>query len=574
MKPRVKRMVLAMVLSLMLVVGLFPISIFAAGSVPEGIWTNYAAENFAGGTGAKDDPYQIATAEQLAKLAKDTNDDPELYYNVYFQLTDNIDLSTHRWIPIGMRLWTTGLHVSFQGYLDGNSKIISGLYVDESANGHYAGLFGSIIKATNSDDYAIKNLTIQEAYIKTSNAGQKGDQQTSYAGILVGFCTVNNGPASFDNINVSGTIEAPTSVGGMAGISIGATYRNCTSDVTIISDKGVIGGFVGEAQSGSYINCTSKGSINGGWAVGGFAGIMSWSGNENTVGPRVDHCASQTAVSAWDWNTGGFAGWIEGMKDTQISNCYAYGDVENTITGDRPKTGGFVGTSSSTTVIANSHFSGKVTTQHAIISAGGFVGYDEGGNISKSSFDNALNPNIESVGESLTPGTNDIEAAPTQKVLSNICEDYYNGHDYSTDWTVDKEPTCGEVGSKSHHCTRCAEKLDITEIPTLSHNAKKIEAKAATATENGNIVYWYCPVCGKYFSNDDLTKEITLEDTIIWAIDSSKPSSPSAPSNKLDGTTNPVTGDSSNSFSWIILMFAAGIALTGAIIYTKKRKVQ
>ena len=43
------------------------------GNAPDGIWTDSAATTFAGGSGTKDDPYQIATPEQLAKLAADVN---------------------------------------------------------------------------------------------------------------------------------------------------------------------------------------------------------------------------------------------------------------------------------------------------------------------------------------------------------------------------------------------------------------------------------------------------------------------------------------------------------------------
>ena len=40
------------------------------------------------------------------------------------------------------------------------------------------------------------------------------------------------------------------------------------------------------------------------------------------------------------------------------------------------------------------------------------------------------------------------------------------GHAWSTEWTVDVEPTSETAGSKSHHCTRCDEKKDVTEIPS------------------------------------------------------------------------------------------------------------
>ena len=51
-----------------------------------------------------EDPYQIATAEQLAKLANDVNGGTS-YDNTYFVLTSDIDLSAHRWKPIGISIW-------------------------------------------------------------------------------------------------------------------------------------------------------------------------------------------------------------------------------------------------------------------------------------------------------------------------------------------------------------------------------------------------------------------------------------------------------------------------------------
>ena len=39
------------------------------------------------------------------------------------------------------------------------------------------------------------------------------------------------------------------------------------------------------------------------------------------------------------------------------------------------------------------------------------------------------------------------------------------GHSFSTEWTVDVEATETTPGSKSHHCTVCGEKTDVTEIP-------------------------------------------------------------------------------------------------------------
>lgn len=59
------------------------------------------------------------------------------------------------------------------------------------------------------------------------------------------------------------------------------------------------------------------------------------------------------------------------------------------------------------------------------------------------------------------------------------------GHDFKTDFSVDKEPTVTEKGSKSKHCSRCGEKAEVTEIPMLE---KKLVNPGATDGENDVVV--------------------------------------------------------------------------------------
>lgn len=57
---------------------------------------------FAGGSGTQEDPYQIATADQLMALSAAVNDgSANGYPGQYFVLTDDIDLSGAAWQPIG-----------------------------------------------------------------------------------------------------------------------------------------------------------------------------------------------------------------------------------------------------------------------------------------------------------------------------------------------------------------------------------------------------------------------------------------------------------------------------------------
>ena len=72
-----------------------------------------------------------------------------------------------------------------------------------------------------------------------------------------------------------------------------------------------------------------------------------------------------------------------------------------------------------------------------------------------------------------------------------------SGHDYSTDWTVDKEAGCEAAGSKSHHCKRCDSRKDETEIPAAGQtwNDGAITTKP-TCTDDG-VKTFTCKSCGK-----------------------------------------------------------------------------
>ena len=90
-----------------------------------------------------------------------------------------------------------------------------------------------------------------------------------------------------------------------------------------------------------------------------------------------------------------------------------------------------------------------------------------------------------------------------------------------------KDPTCTEDGNIEYwYCNVCKKyfsdiefkneiSFDKTVIPATGHNLIKIEAKDPTVDGTGNIEYWYCEVCDKYFSDEKAEHEITLEDTII-----------------------------------------------------------
>ena len=94
--------------------------------------------------------------------------------------------------------------------------------------------------------------------------------------------------------------------------------------------------------------------------------------------------------------------------------------------------------------------------------------------------------------------------------------------------------------------------------PKKHTDLKYIPAKAATEDSEGNIEYWYCGGCNKYYGDKDGTKEIKKANTVTA---------------KLQKNENrPQTGDSSNFILWIALLFISGGAVIGTAVTEKKKK--
>ena len=74
------------------------------------------------------------------------------------------------------------------------------------------------------------------------------------------------------------------------------------------------------------------------------------------------------------------------------------------------------------------------------------------------------------------------------------------GHKYSDEWTIDIEPTCTEEGSKSHHCTVCGDKTDITSIEVIDHNYEATDVMAA----HPHTITYTCSDCGTEKAEDSI----------------------------------------------------------------------
>ena len=133
-----------------------------------------------------------------------------------------------------------------------------------------------------------------------------------------------------------------------------------------------------------------------------------------------------------------------------------------------------------------------------------------------------------------------------------------------------KDHKCDYCGKKlTEHTggkTTCTEKAVCEvcgkaygEFDANNHSdLKHIDAKAATKDAEGNIEYWYCEGCGKYFSDKEGTKEIKKADTVTAKL--------------KDDSKLPQTGDISNLALWIALLSISGGAAIGTTIVSRKKK--
>jgi hypothetical protein len=269
--------------------------------------------------------FTITTAEELAGFAMLVNNGYS-FKDKTVKLGRNINLNntanwknwtskppTRIWTPIGDD------RSSFNGTFDGNSYVISGIYINNSD--FYQGLFGKIGRGGE-----IKNLGVTASYISAK----------STVGILAGynFGTISNCYSSgVARAFSTGNLRFESWVGGLVGYnSLGGKISDSYSTGTVSGEE-LVGGLVGENNNGKIINCYSVGTVTGNEDVGGLVGknfndddISNSYYNKQTskqsdiskgIGKTTVQMKQKASFEDWDFiNT-----W--GIKST-INNGYPY----------------------------------------------------------------------------------------------------------------------------------------------------------------------------------------------------------------------------------------------------------
>ncbi|BBI35530.1 S-layer homology domain-containing protein [Cohnella abietis] len=278
-----------------------------------------ANSDFAGGTGAQGDPYQISTAGQLNAVRN------YLGADIYFKLINDIDLSSYKtndsgkgWEPIGT---TPSDPVQFKGVFDGAGYKISNLYINRPQS-HYQALFAYTNYSTT-----IKNIKLIGVNV---NGGQN-------SGSLVGQ---NNGTVSF--ASASGEVSGTYFVGGLIGRNYGGSTVNINSNVNVIGTM-YVGGLIGYSDAG----------INKSYAIGDVSG-------SSEIGGLVGHNSSSIQNSFALGNVTGTdkIGGLIGNNQGPVSNSYASGKVTGVT-----NTGGLIGVVTYDQTMSNVFYNKETTGQ-------------------------------------------------------------------------------------------------------------------------------------------------------------------------------------------------------------------
>ncbi|ACX76338.1 hypothetical protein Fisuc_2755 [Fibrobacter succinogenes subsp. succinogenes S85] len=295
------------------------------------------------GKGTAEEPFLIASEQDLASLAFYVNDSSMTFKDFYFKQTADIALSG-AWSPIGIfgkNAYGYG-NRPFSGVYDGGLKTITGLSITDTAS--YSGLFGLVRGAQ------VSNVVIKGAKL---NVG-------SYAGVLAGkmdSTTVEN--CSFEDVEIKGADR----VGGLVGEATHVQAKNVSVTGTI---QGVnsVGGVVGRMQDGSLENVTNKANVSGTSTVAGVVGSFASVASEGVISAALNYGAVT--------GTKDVAGVVATLSATKLERSGNSGAVV-ADSSQMSNVGGVIAVASSKSAI-NEVFNTATVSVRRVMIAGGVIG--------------------------------------------------------------------------------------------------------------------------------------------------------------------------------------------------------
>jgi len=267
--------------------------IFLSSSLLIFILSPSQAGVYSGGSGTPEDPYQIATTQDLVVLSQALG-----MYDKSFVLSADIDL--------GGRVFDRAVIGYFRGRFDGNGFVISNMTIDGSdafggsPRSPNLGLFGHLGEGAEIHDLGVVNVHIANYF----------DDGTT------GGIAARNDEGRIFNCFSTGKLYGRQSVGGIVGENNGGSVSDCSSAMTV-SGLRFIGGIVGDNR-GNVSNCYSTGMVRG-HRVGGIAGTNAGS---------VTYCYSTSVVFAL--SPAGAGGLVGGVREDFYINygISSFWDIE------------------------------------------------------------------------------------------------------------------------------------------------------------------------------------------------------------------------------------------------------
>jgi len=380
------------------------------------------------GDGTITAPYQIANLANLRWLSQTQNATAwgtETSKRYYIQTADIDATETSSWVWNGGQGFSPiGGNSVFYGDYDGRGFSISNLYI--SRTNPYIGLFG----------YG-ENITLKDINLIDVNIIIPNNTSAAYTGGLVGVLLETS---NIENCSVSGSIFGKSYI--MGGIVASAwgdiTIVDCSFSGTISgeyvyttqSDSG-IGGLAGISHGASIVNCSVSGTISS-IATDCVGGLFGWAQDSNIqdCSARVNLTISHFTPSSYP-GIGGFIGFV---YNCSISNSFFYGDIVSSETQYTNKQGGFIG------YLAN--FDSNASINNSYVSSinpftnigGGFLGsfYPD----TTPSFSSCyFNTTTTMLNNAFGTGTNDNVVGLSDDAMK--VQSSFVGWDFTTTWDID-----------------------------------------------------------------------------------------------------------------------------------------
>lgn len=383
------------------------------------------------------------------------------------------------WLPMGKINANNGQQMLYAGIFDGKGHSISGVYanlydapVEDPKNIYnnkdYAGLFGLLEGVT-------RNLSVINSYMRGEDC-------------IGGICGYNDG-GTIQNCYSAATVCGDSYIGGICGRSEGdSIIENCYNTGYVYGATRSIGGICGD-NSATLQGCYNVGNVNGKFYVGGIVGESSGSGN--TI--WIKDCYNRGNVIGDTKDIGGIGGYI---GYSLVENCYS----QATVSGNT-NVGGICGNSNKVD-FQNAYYDSNLYTGNAI-------GYLKDATSEKTegkpsqAFESGeiaylLQADREEPVWGQTLSGNDVQVYPVlggAKVYQNITYQ---------DCAKDEAHTVYTYANEQKQ-----ESYDYT--------LQEVKAKEPKCTEAGNKAYYKCSVCGKLYTDQEGTNEVSANTVVVPA---------------------------------------------------------